>query len=74
MCPPLFHLKNQAGLDASYVDHNASGRDSTHPSRDISLLCLCTTEVLVSLWSALGFEELLPKAQQVIKTLEWKAS
>src|SRR5215210_3880805 len=43
MCPPLFHLKNQAGLDASYVDHNASGRDSTHPSRDISLLYLCTT-------------------------------
>jgi hypothetical protein len=32
-----------------------------------------TTEVLVGLWSALGFEEFLTKAQQVIKTLEWKA-
>jgi len=33
-----------------------------------------TQEVIIVEASALGFEEFLPKAEQVIKTIVWKAS
>jgi hypothetical protein len=48
------------------LDHNASGRDSTHPPRDFSHLYLCSTAEFYSV-SALGFEEFSPKR-------EWKFS
>jgi hypothetical protein len=43
---PLSRLANPASLDAPHINHNARGRDSTHPSRDSSLLYLCTIQAL----------------------------